>query len=616
MEQSEKKKKTTPTKKRKRDQFSVTIVGIVIYSILLIAIVTGTYLGIKTFIQNHAKKVEEAVAKAEEELEEQHKQDAAITEAEPEPEEPEEVVEEPEEEQLPEKLLDVTALVDPETLAIDYATRVAEPEARNKDLSWSDKVFSKLENVQNPAEAPINQYDFSRKFAYVNDGKKLEFMIYTNPETQKAEKITTKEYCGEDVEILNYYYDNGRINYVSEYRQTVDLPINQSTKSVKSRYYFSHDTMVRYIYCEGDQATEYSVAQMDNYSEGTVEQYNYLEADILNRAYVNYNVIKLLPESEKVDGYVLDEFNSALNEVQITVTDASGAEVVSTQTNEDGYYSFELPIDVAATYSIRAEKGTLDPVTVYRVKSVPGSAYYSAEPIYMAYTETAAVYNVQLLVRDAANAITALPDATIRIREGINNYEGDAIATGVLDATGAITAPLRAGCYTAEVQKGGYETCFFTVIVKADHQAVLGYAVSDVGEDEAVTILSWDATPLDLDLRMFSSGGMRNNRSGIDSVGSTMAEMIRTTQLGTDTFECFVSDYSNCTGGDQYSYSMSSANAYVSIYSADGLQAMYHVPVAHMGVVWKPFEIRNTRILPINEYYYHAGDDSIWMTKQ
>lgn len=606
---------TEPGKKRKKDQFSVTIVGIVIYSILLIGIVAGTYLGIKTFYRNHQKKVDEAVAKVEEEIESRIRAEAVPEEEEiPVEEEPEVVEEEPE--VLPEKLLDVTGVIDSETMVIDYEQVVAKPEARNPEYTWKDTVFSKLENVQNPAEAPVNMYELDRKYALVNGDKKLEFMIYTNPETDKAEKITTKEYCGDDVEVVNYYYDNGNINYVSQYRQSVDLPIDPSTKNVQSRYYFYKDTLVRYIFCEEDKATEYRVSDMDQYSEGTVEQYNYLEESVLNKAYINYNVVKLLPESEKVDGYVMDEFNSALNDVSITVLDESENEVLKTQSNEDGYYSFELPIDNAKVYRIKMETSTLDTVEIHNIRAIQGSAHYVVEPVYMAYSQTGAIYNVQILVRDAANAINGLPEATIRIRAGINNREGDVLATGTLDATGAITAPLKAGCYTAEVKKGGYETCYFTVIVKADHQAVLGYAVADVGEDEVVTILSWDSTPLDLDLRIFSSGGMRSNRSGIDSVGSTMAEMIRTTNLGTDTFECYVSDYSDCTGGDQYSYSMSSSNASVSVYSADGLQGTYHVPVAHMGIVWKPYEIRNTRLLPINEYYFHTEEGSIWMSKQ
>lgn len=606
--------------KRKKDQFTVTVFGIVIYSVILIAIVAGTYLGIKALFKNREMVVAEAVKQAEEEMENAHKAEAEeqaakeaaeaeAEESEPEPE-PEEII--PEEQ--PEKILDVSELYNRETGEIDYSQVVAEPEKRNDKYGWEDLVFSRIENVNSPADSLVNTYDFSRRYAVVNGDTKLEFQIYTNPETKKTEKITTKEFCGDDVEITNYYYDNGRINYVAQYRADVDLPVNLSTKDVQSRYYFSGDTMVKYIYCEGDKATEYNVKEIKSYSEGTVDQYDHLEKEILNKAYINYNVTRIIDESVKVDGYVLDEFNSALNEVEIKVYDEGGNEVGSTLSNGDGYYSLNLPADNAKVYKLTATKGTLDTVTVYNIKAPKGTAYYSPETIYMAYSQTGAVYNVQILLRDAANAVNVIPEATIRIREGINNYEGDVIATGTLDITGAIVAPLKAGCYTAEVQKGGYETSFFTVIVKSDHQATLGYAVSDVGENEVKTILYWDSTPLDLDLRMFSSQRARSDRSGIDSVGGTVAEMIRTTNLGADTFECFVSDYSDCIG-DQLSYNMSMSNAYLAVYSADGLQAMFHVPTAHMGVVWKPFEIRNARILPMNDYYYKVNPDSIWMKK-
>lgn len=601
--------------KRKKDQFSVTVVGIVIYSLILIAVVSGTYLGIKAFFKSREAVVSEAVKAAEEEMENANKAEAeaqAIEET-----EVEEPIEEPDEvqpEALPENLLDVTGLYDKETNVVDYSQTVAEPAERNAKYSWTDTVFSRIENVGNPAEAIVNTFDFSRRYAYMSDGKKMEYQIFTNPETERAEKITTKEYCGDDVEITNYYYDNGRINYIAQYRESVDIPVNLSTRDVRSRYYFSGDTMVKYIFSEAEKATEYNVKEFESYSEGTADQYNFLERDMLNKAYINYNVVKLLSESEKIDGYILDEFNTGLNEIEVTILDENDSEVAKTLTNPDGYYSLEVPINDSATYKLKAAKDTLDTVYIYNIKAIKGSAYYSAENIYMAYSNTGRIYTVQILARDAANANNGLTEGTLRLRAGINNYDGDVLATGTLDATGAITAPLAAGCYTAEVQKGGYETCYFTVIVKMDHQAVLGYAVSDVGENEVKTILYWDSTPLDLDLRVFSSQGARVDRSGIDSVGSTTAEMVRTTNLGTDTFDCYVSDYSNCNG-DQNSYSMSSSNAYVAVYSADGIQAMYHVPAGHMGVVWKPFEIRNIRILPVNEYYYKVSSDSIWMGK-
>lgn len=616
---SENNEKERSVSKRRKDQFSVTIVGIVIYSIALIAIVAGTYIGVKTFLGNRQAVIDEAVAKAEEELEAGAAAGSeAVIEDEPTGENTSEETPDEEivEEDAPENLLDVTGLYNSETGVIDYSQTICEPGERNKKLAWEDKVFSKIENVQAPQSAAVNNYIFSRKYAYNDQDKKMEFLIYTNPDTEKAEKITTREYCGDDIEVINFYYNNGRINYISQYRQDVDIPVNPSTTDVQSRYYFSADTLVKYLFCEGDIATEYNVKEFDNFSEGTIEQFNYMEASMLNKAYINYNVIRLLEESVKFEGYVCDEFNTGLNEVNIQILNENDEQMAQTYSTEDGYYCIELPVNNSATYKLVAEKSTLDTVYVYNLHARQGSSVCDVEPIYMAYTENGAIYNMQIFVRDAANAVNGLADATIRLRCGLNNYDGEVIAAGVLDATGAIVCPMRAGCYTAEVQKGGYETSYFSIITKMDHQAVLGYGVADVGENQVVTILSWDSTPLDLDLRMISSNRARCDRSGIDSVGSTMAEMIRTTELGNDVFECFVSDFSDCTGGDPMSYNMSGSNAYVAVYSADGLQAQFHVPVAHAGVVWKPFEIRNARILDVNDYYYAVNPESIWMQKR
>jgi len=620
----EQKDKETAKNKRKRDQFSVTLVGAIVYSILLVAIVAGTYLGVKTFYKSHLEKVAEAVQAVEDEEEEKRKAEMEAAAAKAAEEEAAKAAEEaaqeaavlePAEEVLPEKNLDVEEVLNRETWEIDYSQIVATPGERDESYSWKDTVFSKLENVQNPSQAPVNAYQFSRRLAVVDSDQKLEFQIYTNPETEKVEKITTKEYCGDDLEIINYYYENGNINYVSEYRQPVELPVNLGSTEVTSRYYFDHDTMIKYLYCENDKATEYSVAEIDQYSEGTVDQYNYMEASLLNRAYINYNIIRLLPEVVTFEGYILDEFNTGMDGAAVVVKDESGQVVKEAATNPDGFYSFELTADDSHKYTMTVQKGLMEDATIYNLVAKHGELKYCMEPVYLAYAGTGAIYNEQIMVRDAANANNGLADANVKLRSGVNNFDGDVIATGVLDSSGAITAPMKAGMYTAEIQKGGYEVCYFTIVVKSDHQAVVGYAVGDVGDNEVVTVLSWDTT-LDLDLRMFSSGGARKEKSGIDSVGATIAEMNRTTKLDADSFMCYISDYSDCTAGDPYSYSMSSTNAYVSVYSSDGLQAKFHVPAGHMGIVWKPFEIRNAKILAVNEYYFPKESEGFWAQKK
>ncbi len=606
-------KKSRASIKRHKDELSVTLIGMIVYAIILIVIVAGTYLGIKVLFANQQKSLEKDTM----EVSSQTKESETVTDSvEPGESKVQETEEDTTEETITEAAVDSVKLVTEDKHYIDYNTTYFEPAKRNASLTWNDKVFSRLENVENPSEAPINSYLFSRKFALREDDKKMEFDIFTNPENKKIEKITAIEYCGEDIEIIDYYYDNGKINYIDQYRSIINTPIDIASAEVLSRYYFNKDVMVKYSYCTDNTVTEYTVADLDRYSSGTVGQYEYLEKTMLNWAYLTYYAIGNIEETEKIEGYVLDEFNTALADVEIQLyADSNKTVMATTTTNGDGYYSLEIPVNDLETYTINAKKNTLDEVNVYGITAGSGSSVYDVEPVYLAYTEVGAIYNVQIMARDAENVNTALADATIKLRNGINNQDGEVIATGTLDTTGAITAPMRAGSYTAQISKGGYEDSYFTVIVRMDHQAELGYAVPDLHENEFKTVFSWDTTPLDLDARVFSSGAAKIIRAQSDSVGSTMTEVIDIANAGSDTYQYFVSDYSNCTGGDALSYNMTTSNANVAIYNANGLIASYHVPMAHCGVVWKPFEIRNQKILPINDYYNIIEPDTYWTTK-
>lgn len=599
--------------KRHKDEFSVTLIGMIIYGVILIAIMAGTYLGIKAVFSNHRENTETtAVINPIEPQEDTSGSENTV------PTEPAAGETPEEEEPMEEELIDVSSLVSGDNNYIDYSQTMFKPAKRDTALTWEDQVFSKLENVKNPSEAPVNKYLFSRKYAVREDDKKMEFLVYTNPETGKAEKITAIEYCGDDIETIDYYYDNGKINYIAQHRSVINTPVDISSAAVESRYYFNKDVMVKYSYCKDNKATEYTVSDLKKYSSGTVEQYDYLEKTMLNWAYLTYHAVSDIAETEQIEGYVLDEFNMAMADAQVQLSsDTKNVVVAKTTTNGDGYYSLILPADDADTYTLTINKNTLDEVKVYGITAVSGSSVYAVEPVYLAYTEVGAVYNVQIMVRDAENTgnAGALSDAALKLRNGINNRSGDVIATGTLDATGAITAPMRAGSYTAEITKGGYETSYFTVIVRMDRQAVLGYAVSDVGENEYKAVLSWDTTPLDLDARAFSSNAAKVNRSQNDSVGLTVAEVIDLADAGVDSYQYYVSDYSNCTGGDALSYNMSTSNAVAAVYSADGLLASYHVPMAHCGVIWRVFEIRNHKLMPINDYFSIIEPNSYWTSK-
>ena len=55
--------------------------------------------------------------------------------------------------------------------------------------------------------------------------------------------------------------------------------------------------------------------------------------------------------------------------------------------------------------------------------------------------------------------------------------------------------------------------------------------------------------------------------------------------------------------------------AKVYVYNSEGLIEAFPVPAGHAGVVWRPFEIRNHKVVTIGDYYSYIVDDSLFRKK-
>ena len=601
------KEKRYRKEKKNKDRVTVTIIGLFVYSAVLVAVLVGSYIGVKAIFRNHDRKVAQ-----------QEMQEAKETE-EPVEEEPETVTETAAEEEDDKDLdheMSAEELMDQDTGEVDYSIIRFKPGTRNKNLKWKDSVFSRIENVSDSAMAPVNTYDYKRVTANLKDNKTTEYRVYTNPQTNAVEKITETENCGDILDILNYYYDDGNINYISEYRTYVDKPVNPSSMDIESRYYFRNDCLVRYIYCENKNATEYKLEDLDTYSSGTVGQYDYLEQDMINRAYIVYNVAPSLKETELLYGYVMDEFSMPMEDASIVIKSENDDSVVAqTRTDGDGFYKVSVDCTDDETYCAYASKDTLNEVGVFGITARFGSGKYAVEPIYMGYVNNTATYPAQFVVRDATDPNIPLSGAGIMIRRGINNRTGTVMQTGALDDNGTAAVALPAGSYTAEITKGGYETLYLSVIIRLDRQYAVGFAMPDVDDNTYRVAVSWETAPLDLNSLAISSNRDRILRSPVDSLGLTTAECVTIDNAGADDYRFYVTDFGSITSGDLMSYNMTGSNACVDVYNSEGLIGKYHVPAANAGVVWEVFEIRNKTLLPVNSYYYSVEDDDLWKTK-
>ena len=602
------KEKSFDKEKKHRYKFSVTMVGVLIYSVALIAVMVASYVSVKAIFRNYDKKMaEQAQVEQDEEI-------GTDTESEPEPSPTPAASEQPD--SVADHDMPVDKLMDPETGVVDYSVVRFKPGKRDPDLKWKDTTFSRIENVKDPANAPVNTFIYRRVSVKLPDNNSSEYKVYINPENEQTEKITEIESTGDKKRVIDYYFDNGNLNYASEYNTYVDKPINLSSPEIESRYYFRNDCLVRYIYCDGGKATEYTLANMDTYSRGTTDQYDYLESEMINRAYIVYNVAPSIEETEILCGYVMDEFSMPLEDASITVkSEKDDRTIAEAITDGDGFYKISVDCTDEETYCVAAKKDTLDSVGVYGITARPGSGKYTVEPIYMSYSENGAVYPSQFVVRDATDPSKPLAGAEVSIRNGLNDRTGDVIQTANLDDNGTATISLRAGSYTAEVSKGGYETLYLSVIIRLDHQFAIGFATPDVGEDAYMAVVSWEAAPLDLNAMAVSSDRARVIKSPNDSLGLSTAETLSIDHAGTDDYRIYVTDFGSITSEDTMSYNMTGSCAYVDVYNSEGLIGKLHVPMACAGVIWEAFEIHNNVLLPVNSYYYSIEDDDLWKTK-
>ena len=605
--------KLSRKEKKNKDRFSITIVGVLVYSILLISVMAGTYVGVKSLFKH--QQTESAITTIEEEK--TVEEDITETEEVPSYGDEEQGDGEDEETVYNDHTATLSDIMDQDTGLVDYEKILFKPEKRDASLTWKDTIFSKVENVNSPKDAAVNTFNLKRVFAELKNHDQAEYSVFTNPDTENVDKITEIVDCGGNYQIFDYYYDHGNINYIAQYDMSIIKPVSLTSADIESRFYFNKDVMVRYIYCGDGKAIEYTVQDIDAYSQGTVEQFDYLEKDMLNRAYIVLNLAKSLDEVEIIDGYIMDEFLVPLDDVEVTIySDSDEKEIANGRTDGDGYYRLSVKTsDDTFTLKANADREVFDGVNAYGITAASGSVRYSVDPIYLSYKTNGAFYNVQILVRDAYDSSKGLSGGKIKLRRGISNTEGEVIAVGDLDDTGAILVPMTAGCYTAEVSKGGYETVYFPVNVRVDHQSAIGFAVPDVPQGSYKAVLTWETSPLDLDFKAISSCGMNIYKPSADSLGAIMAEVITIDEVGSDDYKFYVNDYGSISTGDALSYNMTGSKAMVTVYGSEGYIASYHVPVASAGIVWEPFEIFNNKLLPINNYFYSIEDELLWKSK-
>lgn len=205
-----------------------------------------------------------------------------------------------------------------------------------------------------------------------------------------------------------------------------------------------------------------------------------------------------------VSGVTVKLYTSTGGILGTTTTDASGNYTFTSIATGTGYYAkFTKTAYLDATYyGIAVEKD----LTTYLETLLQISSSYTGTGV---ATGT---------ITDAFTG-NGLASATISFRAGINTTTGTVLYTATTDSSGFYTVTTTnlgsAGYFTGEISKTGYITTTFTVYLiagqtKSEQNAAI--TPSNIGANEYRFILTWGATPYDLDSHLTGPTGTGTDR--------------------------------------------------------------------------------------------------------
>jgi len=545
---------------------------------------------------------------------------------------------------------------------ITYEQVIYSPKPRMDTLTWDKSVFYTLEDSMPNSEEDglINSYRIEkRRMVDATTGNSIDFEIFRSPALGIINKITSIEYLKDNtLRITDYYYqDDGKLNFVFTHIDSTYTPTYASPAMAGERYYFNDDVMVKWRQVdEEQQLTDIVIGENElNNTSGSepllysqlepeiCDAYDLKEKSILNRAYITYNSVIQEPQSRRIIGSVADTSGVPISGAtyRLIALNHNRVEVYVGLTDENGMYSIQVPED-GNLYGLIVFKDGYEEVECHRLIQtalVPDEF----QPTIVLSESDEENKEVCILVVDAVTMTTVLWDdgiksqmqrisaATIHLRSGLENFDGEIIETLKSDGHGIACTALPPGAYTAEIIAPNRTTLYQTVVASdaaTTIRAVMN-PIPDPGEIRIV--LTWDKAPQDLDAHLFTpfnesdAGtayhiwfGNRQDQSGnrldIDTTEGYGPETVTIDSLQDGVYKYYVTDYTNCILDQTASQELSRSGATVSLYTQDGLAGRFYVPVLQNGVIWEVFEIRNKSVVPIQRYYSNIADKPWWTT--
>lgn len=534
---------------------------------------------------------------------------------------------------------------------IDIYKKNKKPNARNYKADWNAGIFYTLEdiNTKSSKDGQIKKYKLVRKeLINKKNGNRIEYEVYKHPNTGKMHKITSIEHRKNDLEITDYYYDDkGKPNFVYQRKDSIYTPIYADFNRTGDRYFFNKDSLIKWRWVKKANDVEEITLKVDKgrkdvkqhgfstVSKAKKKAYDKKEVNMLNAAYNTYKAMLKKPKMSIAKGYIVDAKRKPIANATVEFL-RSNKVVGKVKTNSKGYYNTGV-LPVKGGYTIRVSANgyqTLEGVKaiIDKTGAVIWIDVINLVPVSEASHKVSVnVYDGETVKYDNDKVVrTFLSGTEVIARRGVNNKTGEQVVTGTTDGSGNLVIELTSGVYTLEIRMNGYVVGYRTVTVDEDKNVSVALA-KPVTDKQMKVVLSWEGDQ-DLDSYLFTPYRAKNgnmayiggsakkdkhgNRLYLDGKNGNNVEIINIANIKNGYYKYYVSDYTNSLKKNYSAKDMAGLNIRIEVYGKNGLVAVYIIPYNSNGVIWEVFEIKNGKVVPLQNTYKNVKNKKWWIEKK
>lgn len=525
---------------------------------------------------------------------------------------------------------------------IDLLEIKHKPGVKTKGMQWDSTLFYWLEDIDTNSQEDGNiaRCQISRRrMKNAANANSVEYEIYSDTYTGEIYKIVGIEQQGSLLLLTDYYYQNGKVNFVFLRYDSVYTPTYATGKKLGERFYFCDDVMVRWRSvavpgqieeCTLNARDDIGYMQTDYFTQTEEERQKYdkMESVILNEAYNVYEAVSKQTGTGVLEGAVYNALGSPMPDRLINVyRQQDDVLLYQAKTQTDGSFSSYVYLDNTECYMEISGGGEYQDIRTDGLYFTDSSLVYSYPDLVLRTGEE--VYPVQIAFYDAEGMGIPLKDVRVAFsrKDSADFSEGETAAEFLTDANGMISAQLPGGIYTVTAQKEGYLQTDWEISVTERTKAGKEYLVPELSGGQSAVVLTWNDESIDLDLTVFTpyqaeDGDMAHigRQMQSDAYGNRIVALPRaccevayidTAVLGS--YKVYAVDYTNSLCRNDAADAMAGADARIQIYGSQGLLESFTVPAGEKGVIWEAAQISGSRVSIFQRVYSGIDGEDWWM---